>query len=205
MDIREEIAKMNELERYYLRKNLLWIIGQCLTVFKPPSNQKIWEWGEENVELDRSSPYPGPFRIKNSPHIKEILDAILDPECNKITIMGSAQTAKTLMYLIIWGYLVDVRTCNILIGHPSEREAILFSRFKLELFIENTPVLKRKVKSKKKGNIEASSTLVKLYFGGHTLILSVTAKGAARAKSAQVTMMDDEDAIEMTIQTEGDP
>lgn len=197
----EELAKSGA-EVY--RRNLAEIVMRGLEMLEPRERISIIEWAEENIILPDTTPMPGPFRIENSPHLAEILEAVADPSVRKITIMGSAQLGKTLFEMIVWAYKVVNDPAPMLIMQPTDREARAFAQQKLEPLIESSPVLKKFVADKKRGAGNDSTTRMKVYRGGTTEIISGTAKGTTRQRSVKYTMADDIDMIDNTITSEGD-
>jgi len=195
---------LNDLEEKYYDQNLIELIKKSLEVLKPKEMIGIIEWAEKNIVLDDTTPIPGPFRIRHSPHLREPLEAVTDPYVRKITIMGSAQFGKTLFMLITWAYFVDQDPSPMLIMQPTDREADSFSMQKLEPLIESSPLLESKVLKKRRGNSSNSTIKRKLYQGGWTEIISGTSKGTTRQRSVKRTMADDIDALEISKITEGD-
>ena len=50
---------------------------------------------EHNVKRIPYSPKAGPFRISNSPWLKEPLEALTDPTVLEIAVQGAVQMSKT--------------------------------------------------------------------------------------------------------------
>ncbi len=204
MNIAEYGQYLDELEHQYLIGNVENVVEKSLQILKPPTRIPIVEWAEQNIVLDETSPIPGPFRIRNSPHLKEIFEAIEDPQVRKVTIMGSAQIGKTLFEMIVWAYIVVQDPCPMLIMQPTDREIKSFALHKLEPLIESSEILRSRVAKKKRGNSNDSSTRLKMYPGGWTEIISGTSKGTTRQRSVRITIADDIDALEMAVSSEGD-
>jgi phage terminase large subunit GpA-like protein len=53
-------------------------------------------WAEQHIESIPYSPMPGKFRIENSPQIREVLEAIVDPKVRQVCVMAAVQASKTL-------------------------------------------------------------------------------------------------------------
>ena len=72
--------------------------------WKPPDTRKTWEWSEQNVKLDPTSPYQGFWKSDISPWVKEVMDCFADNEVSDISVMCSAQSAKTqtMICLLMW-------------------------------------------------------------------------------------------------------
>ena len=72
--------------------------------WKPPDNRTPWEWAEENVKLDPTSPYQGFWKSEISPWVRELMECFADNEISDISVMCSAQSAKTqsMICLLMW-------------------------------------------------------------------------------------------------------
>ena len=68
--------------------------------FKPPDTRTPWEWAESNVRLDPTSPFQGFWKSDISPWVRELMEVFADNEVTDISVMCSAQSAKT---QIGWG------------------------------------------------------------------------------------------------------
>ncbi len=63
--------------------------------WRPPDRRPPWAWAEEHIVAIPYSPVPGRFRIENSPHIREPLEAIVDPAVRQVCILAAVQSSKT--------------------------------------------------------------------------------------------------------------
>ena len=72
----------------------------------PPDRRPIWQWAEEHIKAIPYSPNPGPFRIENSPQIREVFDAITNPRVRLISIIAAVQASKTTVSEIALAYIV---------------------------------------------------------------------------------------------------
>lgn len=72
--------------------------------WKPPDDRTPWEWAEENVKLDPTSPYQGYWKSEISPWVRELMECFADNEISDISVMCSAQSAKTqsMICLLMW-------------------------------------------------------------------------------------------------------
>src|SRR5436190_23730638 len=62
---------------------------------RPPDRRPPWEWCEEHVFVDETSPMPGRWRSDSSPWVMELMDAFADNRISDIAVMCSAQSSKT--------------------------------------------------------------------------------------------------------------
>lgn len=74
--------------------------------WRPPDRRPVWEWAEEHVRAIPYSPLPGRFRIANSPMLREVMDAIVDPRCRTLSIVASVQSSKSTAAEIALCYII---------------------------------------------------------------------------------------------------
>lgn len=82
------------------------VFAECL---KPIDRAPPWQWAERHVVVDKNSPLPGPWRLANSPFVKELMEVFPDNRVKNIAVMTSAQSSKTLtiMILLEWAIAND--------------------------------------------------------------------------------------------------
>lgn len=119
--------------------------------WKPVDRRPPWVWAEENLTVDSSSPFPGKFRIENSPWIKEPLEDIADPSVSHVLAMCPAQTSKTFMMLLAqcWALANDPGPMLTVMASDEEAREMLNDRMK-PLF-ENTPGVKERIEEGRYG------------------------------------------------------
>ena len=61
----------------------------------PADRREPWRWCEEHIRSIPYSPLPGPFRSENSPWIREVMEAIVDPKIRLVSIIAAVQSSKT--------------------------------------------------------------------------------------------------------------
>lgn len=76
-------------------------------VTRPPDRRTPWQWCEEHVTVDNTSPFPGRWRSDNSPWVKAPMEAAADSAVRRIVIRCAAQTAKTQTCLCLMCWVVD--------------------------------------------------------------------------------------------------
>lgn len=74
--------------------------------WRPPDRRPIWQWAEEHIAAIPYSPNPGAFRIGNSPQIREVFDAIINPRVRLISIIAAVQASKTTISEISLAYII---------------------------------------------------------------------------------------------------
>ncbi len=61
----------------------------------PADRRPPWQWCEEHIKSISFSPMPGPFRSDNSPWIRPVMEAIVDPKIRLVSIIAAVQSSKT--------------------------------------------------------------------------------------------------------------
>ena len=61
----------------------------------PADRRETWRWCEDHIKSIPYSPLPGPFRSENSPWIREVMEAIVDPKIRLVSIIAAVQSSKT--------------------------------------------------------------------------------------------------------------
>lgn len=77
------------------------IFAECV---KARDTSPPWKWAEKHVNVDKNSPFPGQWRLANSPFVKRLMEVFPDNGIKNIAVMTSAQSSKTLtiMILLMW-------------------------------------------------------------------------------------------------------
>lgn len=75
-------------------------------IWRPPDRRPIWEWAEAHIKSIPYSPMPGRFRIENSPQLKDVFAAIVDPRVRLVSIIASVQSSKTTAPEIALCYII---------------------------------------------------------------------------------------------------
>lgn len=75
---------------------------------KPPSAIPAWQWMEENIQLSRGmSRLPGPYRTDLTPMVRTVADDYQKPTTRRLTLLVSAQSAKTQAILNLFHWVVN--------------------------------------------------------------------------------------------------
>lgn len=61
----------------------------------PADRREPWRWCEDHIRSIPYSPLPGAFRSENSPWIREVMEAIVDPKIRLVSIIAAVQSSKT--------------------------------------------------------------------------------------------------------------
>src|SRR5215831_11759513 len=103
------------------------VISRALLAWRPPPKQTLSEWADAHFRLTaESSAIPG--RWRTLPYQKDILDAITDPEVERVSVMKSARIGYTLCMSAAVGYFIHQDPSTILIVQPTVDDARNFSK-----------------------------------------------------------------------------
>ena len=77
--------------------------------WKPSDRRPPWQWCEDHVRVDDTSPMPGRWRSDNSPWVKEPMEVFADSGVNELAVMCAAQSSKTqtIMCCLMWAVSQD--------------------------------------------------------------------------------------------------
>lgn len=78
-------------------------------IFSAKKQSTPWKWAEQHLTLDNTTTLPGRFRISNAPFCAEPMEAFADNRIDELTIMCSAQSAKSQMLItcLCWAIAED--------------------------------------------------------------------------------------------------
>ena len=76
---------------------------------RPSDRRPPWEWCEDHITVDNTSPMPGRWRADSSPWVKELMEVFADNRVSDIAVQCSAQSSKTqtVLNLACWAISED--------------------------------------------------------------------------------------------------
>ncbi len=74
--------------------------------WRPPDRSPPWRWCENHIGAIPYSPIPGRFRSENSPHIREPMEAVVDPRIKTVSIIAAVQASKTTVAELTLCYII---------------------------------------------------------------------------------------------------
>ncbi len=172
----------------------------------PPPAFTVTEWAERNRILSgKDSAEPGPYRVDRTPYAREPMDCLsANSPVEEVILMWGAQTSKTTVGSNWLGYLVDTNPGPVMIVQPTIDMAKRYSRQRLVPMIEESPVLRRKVRENRSRD-EANTTLLKEFAGGFLAIAGANSAAGLRSMPVRDLFTDEEDAYPVDVDGEGDP
>ena len=87
-----------------MRKNALTTL--LAPNWRLPERIPPWKWCEENVKNIPYSPIPGHFKSANSPWVREVMEAMSDPDIRLVSIVAPVQSSKTISAELCLCYII---------------------------------------------------------------------------------------------------
>lgn len=166
---------------------------------KPRSTRTITDWAmSERVLSAQSSSIPGPWKPL-FPGSVEVLNSITRPGVRSVSLMFSAQLAKSDILLNTLGYSLSENPTSVILAQPSEKMAEDFSRTRIAGLINDCKVLKTNLSQTEDGLF-----LKKFKTGGRVNIVSAAAPSDLASRSAKIILLDEIDRY-TNLSKEGDP
>lgn len=172
----------------------------------PPPRLTVTEWAERNRVLSgKDSAEPGPYRVGRTPYAREPQDCLspLSPVV-EVVLMWGAQTSKTTVMLNCIGSAMDLNPGPVMVVWPTINVAKRNSRQRIAPMIDESAVLKRKVRENRSRD-EANTTLLKEYAGGVLAIAGANSAADLRSMPVRDLYLDEIDNYPLDVDGEGDP
>lgn len=74
--------------------------------WKLPERIPPWKWCEENIKNIPYSPIPGHFKSANSPWVREVMEAMANPDIRLVSIIAPVQSSKTISAELCLCYII---------------------------------------------------------------------------------------------------
>ena len=178
---------------------------EALEALLPPPKLTVSEWADRYRVLGNTSPEPGPWRTSRTPYLREIMDSLTpSAPCERVVFMKSAQIGGTEVLLNACGYLMHHTPAPILLVQPTVEMAKRFSKQRLDGLIENSPVLRGRVKDPRARD-SGNTVLLKEFSGGVLILTGANSAVGLRSLPAKYVLADELDAWPADADGEGDP
>lgn len=172
----------------------------------PPPILTVTEWAEKNRILSgKDSSEPGPYRVSRTPYAREPMDCLSQSSgIEGVVLMWGAQTSKTTIGSNWLGYLIDTNPGPVMVVQPTIDMGKRYSRQRLAPMVEESPVLRRKVRENRSRD-EANTTLLKEFAGGFIAIAGANSAAGLRSMPVRDLFLDEIDGYPLDVDGEGDP
>lgn len=169
---------------------------------KPPPDLKPSEWAEQNIRIPIGNAVPGLIRFDHAPYQREPLDMTANPECNRITLMWSAQVGKTTLALCAQAYKIGQDPQSQIMMQPSQGDLGTWLETKFNPLVTSNDELERLI-AKPRGREGVNNQRMKSYPGGFLMFSWSGSPKTMRGRSAPFIVCDETDGYDKS--TEGHP
>lgn len=161
------------------------------------------QWAEAgNIILPEGQSARAGNRWRNWPYMREPMDAIGDPEVERVSIIKATRVGYTKSIMVAIAATAATDPCPIILLVPTDKDATGYAVDEMEPLFESSPVLNKLLR---KGRNDGRNTLTRkaLMGGGSIKILSALSPRNLRRHDAKKLFCDEVDGMEIT--KEGDP
>lgn len=131
---------------------------------RPSDRRPPWQWCEDHVVVDSTSPMPGKWRSDSSPWVREVMEEFADNRVQDISVMCSAQSSKTqtLMGCLCWAISEDPGPGMWVMA--AKDEAKTFVRDRVTPTLEGCKLVAEQIQTAE--SLEFTFATMPLYFAG---------------------------------------
>lgn len=173
---------------------------------RPPALITVSEWADGNRMLSgKASSEPGPWRTDRTPYLRQIMDDLsARSSVQEVVVMFAAQLGKSESGMNWLGYIIDNEPGPVMCVQPTTDMAKRFSRQRIAPMLEETPVLRRKVRENRSRD-DSNTTLMKDFAGGVLVVSGANSAAGLRSMPVRYLFLDEIDAYPLDVDGEGDP
>lgn len=179
------------------------VISQALVEAIPGSGLSVSDWADTYRYLPpERSAKPGRWSTDFTPYLRDIMDAVTNPEVEKIVFMASSQIGKTACVECILGYHIHREPCPILFVAENEGKGRAWIKESFEPTIRDTPVLS--VLMDATSSRDRDQTIeMKKFPGGYIALAWATSDATLSSRPVKLLLLDEVDAYKAA--KEGNP
>ncbi|MEN9887945.1 MAG: hypothetical protein RL758_2523, partial [Pseudomonadota bacterium] len=183
------------------------IVDELFAEFmRPPAAITVSEWADSHRMLSgKASSEPGPWRTGRTPYLRQIMDDLsARSSVQEVVVMFAAQLGKSESGMNWLGYIIDNEPGPVMCVQPTTDMAKRFSRQRIAPMLEETPVLRRKVRENRSRD-DSNTTLMKDFAGGVLVVSGANSAAGLRSMPVRYLFLDEIDAYPLDVDGEGDP
>lgn len=180
------------------------ILTDVIPNWAPKWAGTVSEWADRYRMLPSSSAEPGRWRTARAPYLREIMDAVLDPDVREVWWQKSAQVGATEALNNLCGYFIDVDPGPILVLQPTVEMGQSWSKDRFQPMLRDSPTLQAKVTENK--SRDSGNTIMHKNFAGGTLdIAGANSPAGLASRPKRIILCDEVDRYPASAGAEGDP
>lgn len=163
------------------------------------------EWADKYRYLSpESSAVPGKWKTATVEAARGPMLEATNPKCHTITIMCCTQLMKTELINNIAGYYIHQDPAPLILMQPTKSLAETWSKERFDKMVRDTPVLREKVLTKRRGDSD-NTIWNKSFPGGQLNIIGANSPTELASRPVRVVLMDEIDKYPASAGKEGDP
>lgn len=153
----------------------------------PQEESVIWEWCRDNLKLPFSPLQQ--FDPEDIPQIKEVLEAMEDPEVRMVVLCCAVQTFKTLCGLLYMGRKAACNPGPMMWAQPVSSEALTFSDSRWRRMLEASPPLKALIPTGR--NSDQYKKMWQLLVNGQEVHIGPSNRTFLQGKTVETVLIDE--------------
>jgi phage terminase large subunit GpA-like protein len=177
-------------------------IARARARLRPPPRLSLSEWADAHFYLSpESAAEPG--RWRTLPYQRGVMDAITDPNVERVTWMKSARVGATKVMNAAIGYFMHQDPCPILVVQPTVEDAQGYSKEEIAPMLRDCEVL-ADIVQEPTAKVSEQTILHKTFPGGTLSLVGANSARGFRRVSRRVVMFDEVDGYPPSAGAEGD-
>jgi phage terminase large subunit GpA-like protein len=171
---------------------------------RPRPRLTVSEWADRHrVVPPGTSPEPGAWRTDRVPYLREILDAVSDPDVERIYVQAASQVAKSEILLNTIGFFAQHDPSPILLVQSTEDAMKGFSKERVAPMFEASPALRGLLEPGERN--PANTTMLRQFPGGLLACAWAGSAASLASRPIRVVLGDELDRWPDTTGRDGDP
>ena len=171
-------------------------------IYAPKEHLLPSAWAEKHVMIPAGNARPGKISFRDAPYQRGILDTVLDPSINRVTVMSGSQIGKTMIALCVLGFFTEHEPMSQVVMQPTKSDMRKWLEGKFDPMVAANPILQNTY-AKPRGREGANNSEMKAFRGGILYLAWAGSTNSARGVSAPIIVCDEVDGYEYT--EEGHP
>lgn len=174
-------------------------------IWTPPPKLTISEWADQHRMLSaEASAEPGKWRTSRAEYQRGIMDALSDPDVERVVCMKSAQVGWTEILNNVAGFFISQDASPILMVHPTVDMGRAWSTDRFAPMIRDSAVFSGLISDPRSRDGD-NTVLRKAFPGGHLTVAGANSPAGLASRPIRVLLCDEVDRYPPSAGTEGDP
>lgn len=169
-------------------------LARVRELLRPPPDLKLWEWADQHFQMSAEDG----GKWTTHPYQRGIMEALTDPEVERVSVMKSARVGYTKIIEALVLYHMHQDPASMLLVQPTVEDAEGFSKSEIGPAIDRHDFLRGLVsdpKARRKASSGAGNTILAKEFLGRTLWMAGSNSGRGfRRIHARLAIGDEVDA-----------